>query len=608
MRLFYLAILFLAGLLATAPVLSAAQTEIKTDVATAEALHKACDDGDLEKVKELVAQGAAVDSSSGKYKFTPLTAAAGGGHLEVLKFLLENKANPDLADIQGSTPLLHACWNDKTECALALMEAGANVSQGSKDKRTPLMYAAHKGNDKIVAALIARKVRLDDNCDSGPAVTWAASASNLSTLKLLVEAGAKLTLMPAKARPDIYSIMARAAEKKDVAMINYLVEQKVDINTPSADGGTALFAATKYADARTIDRLVELGININAQNNEGDTALMSAKDETNAVLLKHRPNLEIKNKKGRTALMVAAGDMRTDSVRALVDAGADINAADLQGETALTIAGNIGNVDAVEFLKSKGAQKTELHIIPKGDPDPAITPARAWAIAVGMYYVQMNDLNPRVLGGGKRSARGLKVMLERDWGIKDRKSLISQLDDMRDAGHHKSYQEKGATLDKLTDKQFDKLLAAHPKEAVMIHGLRNSYRKWKERTGLAWDICRSANLINSGYAVRFINEQEAWTLLMANARLAQKSFSSWQELNDNFLDGREIWANSRSPRFEAFAKLFLNPNDPNSPWNQCPWTTELSAPEPAPAPVPAPAQPPAPTGEPSSTPAPSPVL
>ena len=103
-------------------------------------------------MKKLVAQGASVDAPSEKLNFTPLIAATYHGHVEVVKFLLESKADPNLADDEGSTALLHACWGNKTACALALIEAGANVSQGSKWKRTPLMYVSHNGNDKVVSA------------------------------------------------------------------------------------------------------------------------------------------------------------------------------------------------------------------------------------------------------------------------------------------------------------------------------------------------------------------------------------------------------------------------------------------------------------------------
>jgi hypothetical protein len=93
---------------------------------------------------------------------------------------------------------------------------------------------------------------------------------------------------------------------------------------------------------------------------------------------------------------------------------------------------------------------------------------------------------------------------------------------------------------------------------------------------LAWDLCRAANIVNAGYAANYLTAREAWDRLMAIARTTQSSFSSWQEMSDNFLDGREIWANERSPKFDAVAKVLLNPNDSNSPWNQNPWKTDLS--------------------------------
>ena len=63
---------------------------------------------------------------------------------------------------------------------------------------------------------------------------------------------------------------------------------------------------------------------------------------------------------------------------------------------------------------------------------------------------------------------------------------------------------------------------------------------------------------------------------MAIAKQTQDIFSSWQELSDNFLDGREIWAGARDPKFDACARLLLNPKDPNSPWNNIPWNTDLA--------------------------------
>jgi ankyrin repeat protein len=543
----------------------------------AEALHKAAEDGDLAKVQALVDKGASVDAPSGPYRFTPLIGAAADGHLDVLTYLIQKGAKLDYADVQGSTPLLHACWNDKTDCALALIKAGAHVNYASNANRYPVMYAAMHGNDQIIAAIIANRGKLDANCNEGPAVTWAASADKLSTLKLLANGGAKLTLMPEGGRPDAYSILSRAAAVNDLSMVNFLLDRKVDVNTLDGDNGTALMAAASYGYTGIVDRLLEAGAAIDAQNNDGDTALMQCKGaSTTQALLQHHANAELKNKKGQTALMLAALALNTDRVHALVDGGADINTADPRGETALTIAADTGGAEIVAFLKGKGAQRTDVHIIVKGDPDPSLTPAQAWALAVGAFYLQVNGMNPRTLGGGSDLRIDPKAMLKNDWSISSYADLVKELDDLRDRGHHAAFQAGGAKLDVMPEDQFNLLLSTQAAKSTEIMALRNSYRKWKERSGLAWDLCRSANIINSAYAAGLISRQEAWDRLLANAKTAQKNFSSWQELSDNFLDGREIWANTRAPRFEALATLLLNPSDPNSPWNQNPWTTDLT--------------------------------
>jgi len=154
---------------------------------------------------------------------------------------------------------------------------------------------------------------------------------------------------------------------------------------------------------------------------------------------------------------------------------------------------------------------------------------------------------------------------------------LHELDDLRDKGHHTTYQSEGAKFAQMTDDQFQQVLQAHSNDVTAIKATRTSYLKWKDRSGLAWDLCRSAHLVNAGYSTHYLNESEAWDRLMPIAQQAQKNFSSWQEMSDNFLDGREIWANNRDPRFEACAQLLLNPQDMNSPWNQNPWKTNLSA-------------------------------
>lgn len=519
------------------------------------ALAKACDEGRLDDVKKLIFQGVSLDSNTGSYGETPLGNAADSDHLEVLQFLLDKGARPDFADNEGSTPLLHACNTDSTDCALALIKAGANVNQGSNWHRTPLMYAAQKGNDTIVAALLAAKADIDANCSDGPAVYWAVANNKPSTVKLLADAGANLALMPVgyDTRMYVYTLMATAVMKADGQMVDYLVSKGVSVESPDMDGRTALMAASFWSKADSVRELLAMGAKINAKDN-----------------------------KGRTALMETAFVGDTKMIELLLVKGADIDATDNQGETALTLAGDRGEVGVVDLLTQKGAQRTDTHIIAT-DPSPEpLTTAQAWALGVVALYAQKNGQNPYILGLnphllGFNAINDQAPLLKDGSGITSHDSLLKVLDDLRDHGYHTEYQNQGIALSRLSDTDLQNLIEQHIDKAVQIKATRDSYNKWQARTGLAWDICRSAYLVNMGYGAHYLTEQEAWDRLMEIARQAQGNFSSWQELSDNYLDGREIWSNKRDPDWDACAKLLLNPKEPNSPWNQLPWKTDLSS-------------------------------
>ena len=60
--------------------------------------------------------------------------------------------------------------------------------------------------------------------------------------------------------------------------------------------------------------------------------------------------------RGRTALHLAAGDARVETIAGLLDSGADANAADTKGRTALHYAADAGNARAAAELLSRGAK------------------------------------------------------------------------------------------------------------------------------------------------------------------------------------------------------------------------------------------------------------
>src|SRR5271170_90848 len=69
-------------------------------------IHDAAQSGDLKTVQALIKANPDLVFSPSDSGFTPLHLAAGGGHKDVVEFLLKNKAKVDARDkLFGGTPL-----------------------------------------------------------------------------------------------------------------------------------------------------------------------------------------------------------------------------------------------------------------------------------------------------------------------------------------------------------------------------------------------------------------------------------------------------------------------------------------------------------------------
>src|SRR5882724_13197340 len=115
--------------------------------------------------------------------------------------------------------------------------------------------------------------------------------------------------------------LADAAMKRDVAAVRKLLDQKVDVNAPGADGTPALHWLVRVDDFDTARRLIRAGADAS------------------------KPN-----RYGVTPMALAAANGNAQMIALLLEAGADANVADQTGETALMTATKVGTIDAVRTL------------------------------------------------------------------------------------------------------------------------------------------------------------------------------------------------------------------------------------------------------------------
>lgn len=89
-------------------------------------LHKAAQDGDTDTVKQLLLDGAAVDSLNGEGA-TPLHWAAFKGRIEVAELLIKQGADVNALTKKGSTPLRLATTHKQTKMIALLKQHGGRI-------------------------------------------------------------------------------------------------------------------------------------------------------------------------------------------------------------------------------------------------------------------------------------------------------------------------------------------------------------------------------------------------------------------------------------------------------------------------------------------------
>lgn len=110
-----------------------------------EALHKAAEKGNLERVKTLVTDGADVNARTDEGLFTPLHLAVYNGYKDICEFLVLHNADVNARTDAEDTPLhLAACKGYKDVCEFLVLHK-ADVNAFAMFGKTPLHSMLHFG-------------------------------------------------------------------------------------------------------------------------------------------------------------------------------------------------------------------------------------------------------------------------------------------------------------------------------------------------------------------------------------------------------------------------------------------------------------------------------
>jgi ankyrin repeat protein len=151
-----------------------------------------------------------------------------------------------------------------------------------------------------------------------------------------------------------------AVRGKDVAAVKALLSTRVDPNAPQGDGATALHWAVHLDDLTTADMLLRGGARAGVANDLGVTPLyLACNNRSSAMvdrLLAARADANATLLNGETVLMNCARTGNVRAVKALLTAGARVNATEpAHDQTALMWAAAERHPDVVGLLLEAGA-------------------------------------------------------------------------------------------------------------------------------------------------------------------------------------------------------------------------------------------------------------
>ncbi len=224
-------------------------------------------------IESFIQEGADVNLITRDYNIPPLYATTSAENAEIVKLLLEHKADPNSKDSDDSTSLFCAVDNCNVKIAKLLLEHNADPNVKNSYDNTPLFRAVDRCNVEIVKLLLEHKA--DPNSkgrmfDYGvvSSLHRAVDKCNVEIVKLLLEH---------KANPNTEdATLHKAVDNGNVEIVKLLLEHKADPNVKDSYGKTPLFRAADSPSSDNVEivkLLLEHKADPNVKDNEGETPL-----------------------------------------------------------------------------------------------------------------------------------------------------------------------------------------------------------------------------------------------------------------------------------------------------------------------------------------------
>ncbi len=331
------------------------------------AIHQVAIDGDTELAQLLIYAGANLKATTRLGGYTPLLLAAKNGDAAMIETLLKGGADPNQATTNGTSPLMFAAASGNVAAVKTLLDKGADIAAKEKAMgQTPLMFAAANGRVDVVKQLVGRGA--DVKATTKVVDLWAFTKEAEEAFAAAVATAAPAAKKPAEgeaktedaATPDKAAKPDAATEAAKAAGLGGATTPSAPAKAPAVakkagmkDGPPKVAlaqppAAKPVADSKTPPAAAEPA--------KAAEAPKPKKPLVGGVDRPYLYNELVAATGGMAPLHLAIRQGQAETVKALVEAGADVNLVSAGDKTSpLLMAIVNGQFDIALYLLDQGA-------------------------------------------------------------------------------------------------------------------------------------------------------------------------------------------------------------------------------------------------------------
>lgn len=272
-----------------------------------------CKNGDATLVEHLLGSGVDVNVSGTKAIYdkygegSPLNAACAGGHLSIVRLLLDYGAEIEKSNESSATPLMSAVRGNHLPVVRLLLEAGANVYHATHAK--PLSEAAEEGRLEIVEEPLSMGAIIDYPSIKNNALAEARRSCHRMIPELLLGAlsGALheaqvlsesfsaamkhgddeiAHLLLEHGLPPSFEMLRQACAAGALETVRMLVDNGIDIDEDDGNDPPLIHVAATHSKSDVVQFLIDRGANVMLRSAKYGSPLIAALEGTMAPFLR----------------------------------------------------------------------------------------------------------------------------------------------------------------------------------------------------------------------------------------------------------------------------------------------------------------------------------